>query len=106
MPSGHQHALDLAQHLVRVGVALEHVRQRHQVDALRRERQLQRVGGERGARLEGEREAERDAVLSQKVDFGQADLYCPETEHVINRAVKLGQLPAEDVGALGRGKPP
>ena len=87
-------------------MALEHVRQRDEVDALRGERQLQRIGGERRAGLEREREAERDAVLSQKIDFRQADLYCPETEHVINGAVELGQLPVEDVRPLGGGKPP
>jgi hypothetical protein len=36
----HQHALDLAQHVVRIRVAFENVRKYHQVDALRRERQL------------------------------------------------------------------
>jgi hypothetical protein len=51
-------------------VELEHVRQNDQVDALRSERKLQRIGGEAGAGLESERETERDAVLSQKIDFG------------------------------------
>jgi len=49
----------------------------NQVDALRCERQLQRIGGERRAGLEREREAELDAVLPQKIDLGQADLYRP-----------------------------
>jgi len=40
LPLGHQHALDLAQHVVRVVVALQNVRKYHQVDALRGERQL------------------------------------------------------------------
>ena len=55
LPLGHQHALGLAQHLVRVVGELEHVRQHDQVDALRGERQLQRVGGERRAGLQRER---------------------------------------------------
>jgi hypothetical protein len=63
-------ALGLAQHFVRVGVGLEHVRQRDEIHALRGERQLQRIGGHAGAGLEREREAVRDAVLSQEIDLG------------------------------------
>ena len=32
--------------------------------------------------------------------------YRPETEHVVNGAVKLGEFPIEHVGSLGRGEPP
>jgi hypothetical protein len=39
LPLGHQHALDFAQHLVRVGRKFQHMRQHHQVDAGRRKRQ-------------------------------------------------------------------
>jgi hypothetical protein len=56
--------------LWRVVVELEHVRQRKQIDALRLERQLQRIGGQGGAGLERQREPELDAVLSQEIDFG------------------------------------
>ncbi len=45
------------------------MRQRHQIDALRGERQLQRIGGDRCTWLQGEVEAETNAVLSQKIDF-------------------------------------
>ena len=48
----------------------QHVRQRNEIDALRRERQLQRIGGHRRAGFERHREAETDAVLSQKIDLG------------------------------------
>src|SRR5438270_4174860 len=103
---GHQHPLDLAQHVMRVGVKLQHVRQRDQVDALRSKRQLQRVRRQRGAGLERERKTVGNAVLPQKIDFGQTDLQRPETEHVIYGVVKLGELPVEHISSLGCGKPP
>ena len=84
---------------------LEDVRQRDEVDALRGERHLQRVGGDRGAGLEGEGEAVRDAALPQEIDLGQADLHRPVPEHVIDGTVKLCKLPVEDVGTLGGSEP-
>jgi hypothetical protein len=33
MPFGHQYALDLAQHGMRIRSELEHVRQQHEIDA-------------------------------------------------------------------------
>src|SRR5205807_8106630 len=101
-----QHPLDFAQHVVRVGVKLQHVRQRDQVDALRSKRQLQRVRRQRATWLERQRKTVGNAVLPQKIDFGQADLQRPETEHVVYGAVKLGELPVEHIGSLGCGKPP
>ncbi len=106
MALGHQHPLGLAQHFVGIVVAFQHVRQREQVDALAGERQLQRIGRERRAGLQGERKAVGNAVLPQEIDVGQADLYCPEAEHILYCTVKLGKLPVEDVRSLGRGKPP
>ena len=54
---------------MRIGVELEHVRQHDEIDALRGERQLQRIGGDRRTWLQREREAEADAVLSHEIDF-------------------------------------
>src|SRR5256886_1398659 len=103
---GHQHPLDLAQHVVGVGVKLQHVRQRDQVDALRSERQLQRVRRQRSAGLERQRKTVGNAVLPQEIDLGQADLQRPEAEHVVYGAVKLCELPVEHISPLGCGKPP
>src|SRR5437879_660344 len=103
---GHQHPLDLAQHVVRVGVKLQHVRQRDQVDALRSERQLQRVRRQRSAGLERQGKTVGNAVLPQEIDLGQADLQRPEAEHVVYGAVKLCELPVEHISPLGCGKPP
>jgi len=47
------------------------MRQRDEIDALGCERQLQRVGSHHRAGLEREREAEIDAVLSQKSTSGR-----------------------------------
>ena len=69
LPFGHEHTLHLAKHVVRVVMAFEHVRQCDQIHTLRGEGKLQRVGGERRALLEREREPVRDAVLSQEIDF-------------------------------------
>ena len=101
----HQHPLGLAQHVVRVVVGLEHVRQHHQVRALRRERQLQRVGRHRGAGLERDAEAERDAVAAQEIGLRQADLDRAVAERIVDRVVELGQLPVEHVAPLRRDKP-
>src|SRR4051794_1873075 len=63
----HQDALGFAQHFVRIRMRLEDMRQCDEVHALRCDRQLQRVSGDAGARLEGERKTERNAVLSQEI---------------------------------------
>ena len=94
---GHQHALGLAQHEVRIGGGFERMRQHDQVHALVRERQLHRIGGKRGAVLEREREAERNAVGAQEIDLVQAHLHRAVAEHVLGREVELGQLPVEHV---------
>ena len=78
---------------VRVLVPFEDMRQHHEVHALRGERELERVGGERRPRFEREREAEGNAVLLQEIDLRQPDLHRAEAEDILDRAVKLCTFP-------------
>ena len=61
---GHQHALDLAQRGVRVGVQLQRVRQHHQVEAVLLERQRREVGDQRRPALGRRAPAARAAPAS------------------------------------------
>ena len=102
LPLGHEHPLGLAQDLVRVLAELEHVRQHDEVHALRRERQMARIGGDAAAGLGARAEAVRDAAGAEEVDRRQTDLRRVEAEDVFHGAVELGALPLEDIGALRR----
>src|SRR5215470_15174278 len=100
LPFGHQHSLGLAQDLVRILAELEDVWQGDEVDALRRERQVSRVGDYGATRFVTCGEAKGDAVGAQKVERRQPDLQRLEAEHVLDRAIELRALPFEEVRAL------
>src|SRR6266480_7239436 len=102
---GHQHALGLAQDRVRLSAEFQHVRQGEQVDALRGERQLYRLGAQTAARIEPGADLERDTRLAQEVDARESELHRVVAEHVLDRCIELAALPGEDVAALGSLEP-
>src|SRR6266581_208241 len=102
---GPQHALGLAQDRVRLSAEFQHVRQGEQVDALRGERQLHRLGAQAAAWLEPGADLERDARLAQEVESGKSELHRVVAEHVLDRRIELAALPGEDVAALGSLEP-
>ena len=83
----------------------QHVRQGQQVDALRREGQLHRLGAQTAARLEPGADFERDARLAQEVEARKADLHRVVAEHVLDRRVELPAFPGEHVVTLGSLEP-
>src|SRR6266540_4685470 len=102
---GHQHALGLAQDRVRLSAEFKYVRQSEQVDALRGEGQLHRLGEQTAARLEPGADLERDARLAQEVQARKPELNRVVAEHVLDRRVELPALPGEHVAALGSLEP-
>src|SRR3546814_14412009 len=78
---GHQHALGLAQNLVRPGRGFQYMWQHQQIDALRIERQVLGIGNNNGARIgriveQYARPAfERDTISAQQIPMRQANLY-------------------------------
>src|SRR5712691_689729 len=102
---GPQDALGLAQERVRLSAEFQHVRQGQQVDALRRERQLHRLGTQTAAWLEPGADLERDARLAQEVQARKSELHRVVAEHVLDRRIELPALPGEDVAALGSLEP-
>ena len=119
---GHQHALDLAQRLVRVARQLQRVRQHHQVEALaagtaaRRSRNAARPARRRGvarrrpapaSRRLGRvvvvrHPAMRHAVGAQRVEFRQAELQRMEAEHVGHARSSCACSHGEQVAARRR----
>jgi len=85
--------------VARIRGELEPVRQREQVETLAGERELQRIGSQRRARVERKREAERDPVRAQEIDVRQPGLRGAESEHVLGGIVELRALPLENVSS-------
>ena len=108
-----QHPLDFAQHLVRLGGEFEHMRQHHQVQAVRIEGQFVKSGDqlERAAlRLAG-RQARIDlpfvghAAGGQRVELGQAQLHRVKAEDIDRQAVQTLLFPLTHVQAGRRLQP-
>jgi hypothetical protein len=79
--------------------------QREQVETLIRERHLQRIRGQRSARVECQRETKRDPVGTQEIDVRQPGLRGAKAEHVLGCAVELRLFPVENIAPEVAGKP-
>ena len=80
-------------------------RQSEQVETLVGERHLQRVRGQRGARVECQRETERNPVGTQEIDVRQPGLRGAKAEHILGSAVELRLFPVEDIAPKVARKP-
>ena len=111
-PLGHEHALDLAQRHMRVRAALERVRQQHEVQALRGERQGCRIGEQRRPRagqmplgrcchalLPQRQPTVRHAVAAQPVELRQPQLQAVVAEHIGHGGIEALLLPGQQVAA-------
>ena len=105
LPFGNQHALDLAQDLVRVVRKLQRVRKRDQVDAAARQGQMMRIAEQRRRRGRIVHKAQRHAIGAQAVALRQADLHGVVAKDVGHHLVEASLFPLEDVPPL-RGQQP
>ena len=108
MPLGHQHALHLAQHLMRIGVELQRVRHHHKIDAVGCKGQIMQVGAHfRSAGIAPvvAAKAQRHAVGAQEIVGGQRKLHGIEAENVGDQQVVLLLFPVEHILAGWRLQP-
>ncbi len=102
---GHHHAVDLAQDAVRLLGEFQHVRQQHEVDRLRGERQLVAFRVEVGAGGGRDAHAMRDPARAQEIRRGHAELQRVEAEDVRRHVVEVRLLLLEQVLPERRGEP-
>ena len=99
LPLRPQHALDFAQYLVRLAAGLKQMRQQHQIERLRGERQFVGVGDHRRMAVKRGGRAPRYPAVTQKVDVRQAHLQREITEQVGYQRIQAHLLPSQHIGA-------
>src|SRR4051812_32797011 len=93
----HQHSLHLTQDLMRVVTELEYMRQQHQIDAIRLDREKIRSPTHLAPLFGRYAEPERHAVGAQEIVLRKTDLHGVVTKNVGYGPVKMILFPLQQI---------
>lgn len=82
---------------MRIGAEFEHMGHKHEIGAVRFDRQKVRSGKNVSAFFRGRTKLERDAARVQEIVLRKSDLHGVVTEHVCHRPIEIFLLPFQQI---------